>query len=144
MKKILLLISLAATFLTASTIEVKDAYARATPPNMKNSAAFMVLENKSNKDVAIVKATSNVANVVELHTHDMKNGVMTMYEIPQIDIKAKSTTVLKPGGLHIMLIGLHNSLNVGDKVEIELEFNDGSKQKVVADVKSVMSGMKHH
>ena len=43
-----------------------------------------------------------------------------------------------------MLIGLHNSLNVGDKVEIELEFNDGSKQKVVADVKSVMSGMKHH
>ncbi|RXJ79376.1 hypothetical protein CRU86_03280 [Aliarcobacter skirrowii] len=144
MKKILLLISLATTFLTASTIEVKDAYARATPPNMKNSATFMVLENRSNKDVAIVKATSNVANVVELHTHDMKNGVMTMYEIPQIDIKAKSTTVLKPGGLHIMLIGLHNSLNVGDKVEIELEFNDGSKQKVVADVKSVMSGMKHH
>ncbi|MDX4068155.1 copper chaperone PCu(A)C [Aliarcobacter skirrowii] len=144
MKKILLLISLATTFLTASTIEVKDAYARATPPNMKNSATFMVLENRSSKDVAIVKATSNVANVVELHTHDMKNGVMTMYEIPQIDIKAKSTTVLKPGGLHIMLIGLHNSLNVGDKVEIELEFNDGSKQKVVADVKSVMSGMKHH
>jgi len=144
MKKILVLISLAATFLMASTIEVKDAYARATPPNMKNSAAFMVLENRSNKDMAIVKATSNVANVVELHTHDMKNGVMTMYEIPQIDIKAKSTTVLKPGGLHIMLIGLHNSLNVGDKVEIELEFNDGSKQKVVADVKSVMSGMKHH
>ncbi|HJE03643.1 MAG TPA: copper chaperone PCu(A)C, partial [Aliarcobacter thereius] len=111
MKKILTILLFGTTLLLASnSINVSDAYARATPPNMPNSAAFMSLENITDKDISLVKASSNVTNKVELHTHDMKNGVMKMYEVEEILIKANNNTVLKPGGYHIMLIGLNKPL----------------------------------
>src|SRR5574344_1841582 len=109
MKKILLLLLLTKLILSANNLEIIDPYARATPPNMKNSAVFMTLKNNTKEDKTIVKASSNVAKFVELHTHDMKNGVMTMYEIPEIKVLANHTTVLKPGGLHIMLIELYKT-----------------------------------
>ena len=111
---------------------------------MKNSAVFMTLKNNTKEDKTIVKASSNVAKFVELHTHNMKNGVMTMYEIPEIKVLANHTTVLKPAGLHIMLIELNKTLNIGDSIELNLEFEDGTIQSLNVPVKSVAMGMKHH
>ena len=105
MKKLLLLLTLALSVF-ASNIKVEDAYARATPPNLPNSAAFLTINNTGSSDIALVSAKSAIAKTVELHTHDMKNGMMKMYQVPKIDIKANSSTVLKPGGFHVMLIGL--------------------------------------
>lgn len=144
MKKILLLLLLTKLILSANNLQIIDPYARATPPNMKNSAVFMTLKNSTKQDKAIVKASSNVAKFVELHTHDMKNGVMTMYEIPEINVLANQTTVLKPGGLHIMLIELNKALNIDDSIELNLEFSDGTTQSLNVPVKSVAMGMKHH
>ncbi len=144
MKKTLLGLLVAGTALFASSIEVKDSYVRATPPGLPNSAAFMTVVNTSDKDVAIVKATSKVSKVVELHTHDMKDGVMKMYQVPKIDVAANSETVLKPGGFHIMLIGLYNPLKVGENVELTLELSNGETKTITAPVKTVMGGMKHH
>lgn len=144
MKKTLLGLLVAGTALFASSIEVKDSYVRATPPGLPNSAAFMTVVNISDKDIAIVKATSKVSKVVELHTHDMKDGVMKMYQVPKIDVAANSETVLKPGGFHIMLIGLYNPLKVGENVELTLELSNGETKNITAPVKTVMGGMKHH
>ena len=144
MKKTLLGLLVATASLFASDIEIKDAYVRATPPGLPNSAAFMTLVNKTDKDLAIVKASSKVSKIVELHTHDMKDGVMKMYQIPKIDVAAKSQTVLKPGGLHIMLIGLYNPLKVNDNVELTLELSNGQTKTIQAPIKTVMGGMKHH
>lgn len=144
MKKILLLLLLTKLILSAENLEIIDPYARATPPNMKNSAVFMTLKNSTKQDKIIVKARSNVAKFVELHTHDMKNGVMTMYEIPEIKVLANQTTVLKPAGLHIMLIELNKALNIDDSIELNLEFDDGTIQSLNVPVKSVAMGMKNH
>ena len=144
MKKILLGLIVGSVALFASNIEVNDSYVRATPPGLPNSAAFMTVVNNSDKDIAIVKASSSVSKVVELHTHDMKDGVMKMYQVPKIDIASKSQTVLKPGGFHIMLIGLYNPLKVGENVELTLELSNGETKTIQADVKTVMGGMKHH
>lgn len=144
LKFLLLLLASAAT-LFASSIKVKDAYVRATPPNLPNSAAFMSIVNTSSKDVSLISATSDASYVVELHTHDMKDGVMKMYQIPKIDVKANSTTVLKPGGLHVMLIDLKTRpLKVGKHVEVNLKFSNGQVFKVFAPVKKVMRGMMKH
>lgn len=142
MKKLLALMALGIS-LFASNIEVKDAYARATPPNLPNSASFMTLINTTDKDIDLVSASSDISNVVELHTHDMKNGVMTMYQVPKIQIKANSQTVLKPGGFHVMLIDLKTKpLKEGENIDITLNFSDGSSQTITAPIKKVMAGMK--
>lgn len=144
MKKLVLMGLFSAMSLLASNIEIENAYVRATPPNLPNSAAFMTVKNSSNEDIAIVNASSNVSKVVELHTHDMKDGVMKMYQIPKIDIKANSETILKPGGFHIMFIGLHNPLKVGEEVTFTIELSNGETKTITAPIKTVMGGMKHH
>ncbi|MGB5920113.1 copper chaperone PCu(A)C [Arcobacter sp.] len=141
MKKFLLLTLLSVSILFASNIEVKDAYVRATPPGLPNSAAFMSVENKTDKNIALVKVTSDVSKVVELHTHSMKDGVMKMYQVPKIDIPANGKTTLKPGGFHVMLIGLHKPLKEKEEVTITLEFSNGENKTITIPVKSVMGGM---
>lgn len=140
--KLLSLLFLSASTLFASSLSVKNAYVRATPPSLPNSAAFMEITNTSNEAISLVSATSSASNIVELHTHDMKDGVMKMYQVPKIDIKANSTTVLKPGGFHVMLIDLKTKpLKEEMQVEVDLNFSNGQNIKVFAPVKKVMAGM---
>lgn len=123
-------------------IEVDHPYARAVPPGQMNSAAFMDLNNTGKKQVALIRADSSVAETVEMHTHKHgENGEMQMRQIPQITMFAKERVVLKPGGHHIMLIGLKKALAEGDTIDLTLEFDDGSKQELTVPVKTVMSAM---
>lgn len=140
--KSILLLLLSAGTLFASSLSVNNAYVRATPPGLPNSAAFLSITNSSDKDISLLTASSDASKVAELHTHDMKDGIMTMYQVPKIDIKANSTTTLKPGGFHVMLLGLKTRpLKEDMNVEIVLNFSNGQHIKVFAPVKKVMSGM---
>jgi copper(I)-binding protein len=125
----------------AKGISVDDPYVREVPPGVPTSATFLMLKNDSDKDIALIKATSDVAKNVELHEHVHDNGMMKMRQIPKISIPANGTTVLKPGGYHIMLIGLTRKIKSGDVIDLALEFDDGSKKSVKAEVKKVLKGM---
>jgi copper(I)-binding protein len=124
-------------------IQVQHPYARAVPPGQPNSAAFMTLRNMGGEANALIAASSPAANVVELHTHTMDDGMMKMRRVEQIDIPAKGETELKPGGLHIMLIGLKQQLKPGIKVALTLKFSDGTESTVDAPVQDVMQSMGH-
>lgn len=127
----------------ADNIEVSNPFAREVPPGAPASASFMTLKNSSNETIKITSADSAVSKVVELHTHTNDNGVMRMRQIPFIEIPANGTTELKPGGLHIMLIGPHEPLKKGQTVKVTLQFEDGSQKQVSMPVKSIMGMMKH-
>lgn len=144
MNRLILLGLFSVSTLLASDIRIENPYVRATPPNLPNSAAFMSIKNDSNKDISIVSGSSKIAKAVELHTHDMKNGVMKMYQVPKINIAANSKTTLKPGGLHVMFIGLKKPLKIGEDVTFTLNLSNGETKTITAPVKKVMSGMKHH
>ena len=137
----MLVLTLISTSSFAGSVTVVQPYARAVPSGHPNSAAFMVLKNTSEQDRALVNARSNISKVVELHTHKKEGGMMRMRRVKQIDIKAGSETVLKPGGLHVMFIGLKQQIKAGDKVELELEFDDGTTIKLTVPVKMV-AGMR--
>jgi len=126
----------------AAGIEVTDSYARAVPAGHPNSAAFMTITNNSNQDRSIVQANSNISKVVELHTHKKEGGMMRMRKVEKIDIPANSKTVLKPGGLHVMFIGLKQPIKAGDDISLELLFDDKSRLKLTVTVKNI-AGMLH-
>ncbi len=130
--------------LAGSDIMVSDPYVRAVPPGQPNSGAFMTLMNNGGEARSLVEARSPAAKVVELHTHTMEDGVMKMRRIDKIDVPAQGSTVLEPGGLHVMLIGLTQDLNVGDKVSFTLVFANGEEQQVEAPVRKIeMMQMNH-
>ena len=143
--KIMIMFFVFATLMTnsyAGNISVMHPHVRAVPEGQPNSAAFMVLKNNTEEDRALINAKSNISKAVELHTHKKEGGMMRMRRVDKIDIKGNSKTILKPGGLHIMFIGLKHQLNKGDKVELELIFDNGETIKLFAPVKNV-KGMMH-
>lgn len=110
-----------------STLAVREAYVRAAPPGQPHGAAFMTLINTGSTARALVGASSPVSTVVELHTHRHEDGMMRMRRLERIDIPAQGQTVLAPGGLHLMLIGLRQALQPGDQVALTLVFDDGQQ-----------------
>lgn len=122
-------------------MSVDNPYVREVPPGQMTSASFLTIKNASDKEVALIKATSDVAKNVELHEHVHKDGMMQMRQVPKIVIPANGETILKPGGYHIMLIGLTRKIKAGDMVDINLEFDNGDKTAIKAEVKKIMQGM---
>lgn len=145
MKKFVLSIaSIAAVF--GADVEIDGAYARASIPNVPNSAAFFVIKNNSDKDIAITSANSDIAEKNELHTHIKENKMMKMMKIEKLVVPAKSSLELKSGGDHVMLIGLKKELKAGDEISLELSFSDGDKKSIkvpVKDIASTMHKMQH-
>lgn len=145
MKKFVLsIVSIAAVF--GADVEIDGAYARASIPNVPNSAAFFVIKNNSDKDIAITGANSDIAEKNELHTHIKENKMMKMMKIEKLVVPAKSSLELKSGGDHVMLMGLKKELKVGDEINLELSFSDGDKKKIkvpVKDLASTMHKMQH-
>ena len=118
----------------ADNVSVQDPYVRLAPPSAPATGAFMVIRNAGDKDVRVVKADNPVSKATELHTYVNEGGVMKMRPIPAIEIKAKGEAVLKPGGLHVMMIDLKVPMKEGDTVPITLTFDDGSSKQVDARV----------
>jgi copper(I)-binding protein len=118
----------------ADNVSVQDPYVRLAPPNAAATAAFMVIRNTGDKDVKVVKADNPVSKATELHTHLNEGGVMKMRPVQAIEIRAKGEAVLRPGGLHVMMIDLKAPMKEGDSVPITLTFDDGSSKQVDAKV----------
>ncbi|WP_372880670.1 copper chaperone PCu(A)C [Psychromonas sp.] len=126
---------LLSTQVFATQLSVEDAYVRATPPNSKNSAAFMVINNTGNEEVKLIAAASDIADRVELHTHIHADGMMKMRQVPEVSIQAQNTVALQPGGYHVMFVNLKQPLKEGQSVAILLYFDNGEQIKVNAPIK---------
>jgi copper(I)-binding protein len=128
---------LLSTQLFASPLIVEDLYIRATPPNSKNSAAFMVIRNAHKKEVKLIKAGSDIADRVELHQHIMDNGLMKMRQVKEIIIKAESSIAFQPGGYHVMFLNLKQPLKDGGSVTLSLSFDNGQQLIFDAPIKKI-------
>lgn len=129
--------------LSAGSLNVESPYVRAVPPNIPNSAAFMVLKNTTDKPLSVIRAESTLSNMVELHTHSKQGDMMVMHQVPEIVVPANGETVLKPGGLHVMFMGLKSPINVNDTVEFTLVTDNGEKIPVKAPARQVKRVMEH-
>ena len=116
----------------AGDIHIEGSWTRATPPNAKAGGAFLKLTNKGHHADRLIGASSSVSKVVEVHEMAMVNDVMKMQELTDgLAIEPGATVELKPGGYHLMLIGIHNPIAKGDMVKITLEFEKAGKVDVM-------------
>lgn len=104
----------------AGDIQVLQPFARATPA--KVGGVFLTLKNASSTADKLIKATSPVAQSVELHTHIKDGDAMRMRAVDSIPVPAHGQIVLEPGGHHIMLIGLKQALKEGTSLPLTLTF----------------------
>jgi periplasmic copper chaperone A len=119
---IMLLIAADAFAQNSGDITVVSIWARATPPGAKSGAVYMTLRNRGAADDKLIGATTPVAAKAGLHTEIMDNSVMKMRPLESVDIAPGGSASLKPGGSHIMLMGLKRPLKQGDHIPLTLRF----------------------
>jgi hypothetical protein len=109
-------------------VKVEGAWARPTVPGQQGGGGFMTLH--SERADRLLGGSTPLAERFELHTMTMKGDVMEMRQIDTIDLPAGQRVELKPGGLHVMFIGLKRPLTVGSKVPVTLRFERAGEVKV--------------
>ncbi|WP_455208464.1 copper chaperone PCu(A)C [Kaarinaea lacus] len=125
-------------------IVVKDAWVREAPPSATVLAAYMTIENHTDKDKVLTSVTSSVFNKIEMHKTVNKDGMASMEQQKELTIAAESEVKLEPGGFHLMLFNPAKQLKVGDDISFTLKFASGSTSIVNATVKKAMGSSEHH
>jgi periplasmic copper chaperone A len=113
-------------------VEVKDAWARASPGKAETGAAYLTIVSPVADRVTAV--STPVAQKAELHTMSMEGGVMQMRPLDGIDLPAGQKVTLKPGAMHIMLLGLVKPLQVGQSFPLTLSFEKAGAREVTVAV----------
>ena len=120
-------------------LKIEGAYIRSTAPAQSVAGGFMKIENLGTVD-QLIAASSPSAVEVQLHEMSMDGNIMKMRQIKEILVPAGSSTDLKPGGFHLMLIGIKSPLKVGDSVPLKLKFAKAGEVDVRFSVKAIDSG----
>ena len=131
MKLLRILALVALTLITAPacardcTVQVKDGWVRLLPVDMPMLAGFGRIENTCATPVTIVGASSPSFAEVSIHESRIVDGVSRMRAVPELRIAPAGSAVLKPGGLHLMLMSPTAKLKPGSRVVVEFKLKDG-------------------
>jgi copper(I)-binding protein len=86
------------------------------------SAIYMIIHNTGPDGDRLMRADADVATAVELHETRMEGGMSRMHMVPAIAVPPRGQVELRPGGLHIMLLGLKRDLKENDRFPATLHF----------------------
>jgi periplasmic copper chaperone A len=124
-------------FAQGTGVQVTDAWARATPGGAQTAAAYVTITSAAGD--RLTGASTPAAKDAQLHTTTMDGNVMKMRQVDGIDLPAGQTVALKPGGYHIMLMGLAQPLKEGQTFPLTLTFDKAGTREVTVAVQKVGS-----
>jgi copper(I)-binding protein len=113
---------------------VRDAWSRPAALGT-TGVVYLTLENSDTADVHLVRVVSPLSASAELHETMDHGGMAHMTPRPDVLIARGATVAMRPGGLHVMLVGLKRALAVGDSVPLSLVFADRRAVRAVAVVR---------
>jgi len=124
----------------AGALSISHPWSRQTAPGQSMGGGCLVVSNSDAKDDKLVAVTSPAAAEVQLQTMSMDGGVMRMRQVTNgLTVAAKGKLELKPGGFHVMFLGLKAPLKLGSKVPATLIFQRAGKVKVAFAVEPITS-----
>lgn len=126
----------------AHSISITEAWARPTIGQGRTTAAYLTITNEGTTDDVLKAVRSPSAERVELHETKMTaEGVMQMRPLDEgLPIPAGGTAELKPGGAHVMVMGLETTLAEGGDLPLTLEFAEAGSVDIVVPVRKGAGG----
>jgi copper(I)-binding protein len=115
---------------------VQEGWVRLLPGGMPMHAGFARIDNACPTPVTITGASSPAYGSVELHETRTVDGISRMRAVPELRIAPDGAAVLKPGGLHLMLMQPRAPLKPGSRVAIEFQLKDGGVLRGEFDVRA--------
>jgi periplasmic copper chaperone A len=128
-RRLVFLLAVLTTAVAAQAqVKVDQAWARPTVPGQQGGGGFLSMSSPTAD--RLISGSTPLAERFELHTMAMKGDVMEMRQVDAIELPAGKTVELKPGGLHVMFIGLKQPLALGSKVPVTLKFEKAGEVTV--------------
>ena len=110
---------------------IEAPWARATPGGAQVGGAYLKITNTGAEADRLIGGSLPIAASVEVHEMSMTDGVMKMRKLEKgLEIKPGQTVELKPGGYHIMFMGLREGLKQGQPVKGTLVFEKAGTVEV--------------
>lgn len=137
-----------ATDIKAGSIDIGHPHARAMVPGAKVGGGYLKLTNTGSTDDKLVSITSDRAAKTEVHQMSVNNGVMTMRPVTDgLVVPAGQTIELKPGGYHIMFMGVAQPFKEGEMIKATMTFEKAGSVDVefaVSSAGGVNSSVEDH
>jgi periplasmic copper chaperone A len=100
-----------------------------------NTAIYMSISNNTDKPITLTRITADFAGLVQIHQTVVENDIAHMQQIETgIRIGAGETMQFQPGGYHVMLMNVQQTLNAGDIVPIRLIFDTDQALTIEAEI----------
>jgi periplasmic copper chaperone A len=109
----------------AGPIRIQHPFSPATPAGATTGAVYMTIVNASDAPVRLLGASTPAAVKVEFHSMSLEGGVMKMRRAEDLVVPPRGKLVMRPGVLHLMLVGLKGPLLEEDLVALKLKFEGG-------------------
>src|SRR5262245_31366287 len=128
------------------SLEIGHPWSRATPPTAQAAGGFLVITNKGSTADRLIAVKTAASDKAEIHEMKMDGNVMRMRELEKgLEIPPGATVELKPGGFHIMFMGLKAPFAKDQRVPITLVFEKAGSIDVdlTVDAMGAQAPMKH-
>ena len=126
------LVVASAALAQTNQLEVTNPWARATAGTAQPGVAYLTIQSPTPD--RLLSVSSPVAKKAELHSMEMSGMVMKMRPMASLDIPAGQPVTLKPGGEHIMLMGLTQPLHAGQSFPLTLNFEKAGTRTVTVPI----------
>lgn len=148
MRSTLFFAALSLPLAALAEVKVAESWIPEAPPTAHTMAAFMVLENDEDRPVRVIAAHAPGFDTIELHKSVEENGMHKMLRQDALVIPEMGSLELRPGGYHVMLIGVHEPRpKAGDVIPMRLDLEGGRSIELKVPVKKradMMQRMQGH
>lgn len=117
-----------------STIQINDPIMFKAFENARAAGGYMTIDNTGDEDDLLIGIEIE-DRMSMIHESREENGVVRMLHVDALAIPAGDQITFKPGGFHVMLMGLQpGELPVGETVEATLIFDRAGAVPVTFEV----------
>lgn len=125
----------------AGGISVEAPWSRATPGGAQVAGGYLTITNSGKEPDRLTGGSFPNAARFEIHEMKTEGGVMTMRPLPKgLEINPGETIEFKPGGYHLMFMGLKQGLKEGQSVKGTLVFEKAGTLNVEYSVGPIGGG----
>lgn len=116
---------------TIGPLKISAPWARATPKGAAVGGGYMTIANTDTAPDRLIGGATEIASRFEIHEMSLDKGVMKMRELAQgLELKPGEKVEFKPGGYHVMFMGLKQQLVQGQTFKATLQFEKAGKVEV--------------
>lgn len=122
----------------AGDLVISVPFTRATPPGASVAGGYFTVVNKGSAPERLVGLTADISPRAEVHEMKMDKGMMTMRPVEGgLAIPPGGKLELKPGGYHVMFMGITRQLKAGETVKMVLTFEKAGQVAVEVPVEAI-------